>query len=130
GRRLGLVFSTCSGPMLLIERHYERIIRGDIRISEDELFAKKYYAGAWVLARALGIQGLATTVVTACTAGTGAIALAADLIRCGMLDAALAGGADAFSTSTLAGFDGLKATSEGKCAPFSKPFGLNLGEAA
>jgi len=130
GRRLGLVFSTCSGPMLLIERHYERIIRGDVRISEDELFAKKYYAGAGVLARALGIEGLATTVVTACTAGTGAIALAADLIGCGLLEAALAGGADAFSTSTLAGFDGLKATSEGKCAPFSKPFGLNLGEAA
>jgi 3-oxoacyl-[acyl-carrier-protein] synthase II len=130
GRRLGLVFSTCSGPMLLIERHYERIIRGDLRISEDELFAKKYYAGARVLAQALGIRGLVTTVVTACTAGTGAIALAADLIRCGMLDAALAGGSDAFSTSTLAGFDGLKATSEGKCAPFSKPFGLNLGEAA
>ena len=130
GRRLGLVFSTCSGPMLLIERHYERIIQSDVRISEDELFAKKYYAGALVLARALGIQGLATTVVTACTASTGAIALAADLIRCGMLDAALAGGSDAFTTSTLAGFDGLKATSEGKCAPFSKPFGLNLGEAA
>jgi 3-oxoacyl-(acyl-carrier-protein) synthase len=73
GRRLGLVFSTCSGPMLLIEQHYERIIRGDLRISQDELFAKKHYAGAWVLARALGIQGLATTVVTACTAGTGAI---------------------------------------------------------
>jgi 3-oxoacyl-(acyl-carrier-protein) synthase len=42
----------------------------------------------------------------------------------------LAGGADAFATSTLAGFDGLKATSEDKCAPFSKPLGLNLGEGA
>ena len=26
GRRMGLIFSTCSGPMLLIEAHYERII--------------------------------------------------------------------------------------------------------
>ena len=130
GRRLGLIFSTCSGPMLLIEQHYERIIRGEPGISEAELFAKKYYAGAQVLARSLGIQGITTTVVTACTAGTGAIALAADLIRCGMLDAALAGGSDSFSMSTLAGFDGLKATSEGRCAPFSKPLGLNLGEAA
>ena len=47
-----------------------------------------------------------------------------------MLDAALAGGADSFSASTLAGFDSLKATTDGKCAPFSKPPGLNLGEAA
>ena len=68
--------------------------------------------------------------MTACSASTAAIALAADFIRCGMLDAALAGGADSFSVSTLAGFDGLKATSEGRCAPFSKPSGLNLGEAA
>jgi 3-oxoacyl-[acyl-carrier-protein] synthase II len=130
GRRLGLVFATCSGPMLLIEAHYERVIRGDPRLAEEELQAKRYYTGARVLARELGVQGLSTTVVTACSASTAAMALAADLIRCGMLDAALAGGADAFSTSTLAGFEGLKATSEGKCAPFSKPFGLNLGEAA
>jgi 3-oxoacyl-[acyl-carrier-protein] synthase II len=130
GRRMGLIFATCSGPMLRIEEHYERIIRGDPRITKQELFAKKYYAGAWLLARVLGIQGFAATVVTACTASTGAIGLATDLIRCGLLDAALAGGSDAFSTSTLAGFDGLKATTDGKCAPFSKPFGLNLGEAA
>jgi 3-oxoacyl-[acyl-carrier-protein] synthase II len=130
GRRLGLIFATCSGPMLLIEAHYERIIRGDLRLTEEEWLARQYHTGARVLARELGVQGLSTTVVTACSASTAAMALAADLIRCGMLDAALAGGSDAFSTSTLAGFEGLKATSEGKCAPFSKPFGLNLGEAA
>lgn len=130
GRRMGLVFATCSGPMLRIEEHYERILHGDGRITAAELWAKQYYAGAHVLAEALHIGGLVQTVVTACTAGTAAIALAADLVRCGVLDAALAGGADAFSPSTLAGFDGLKATAEGRCAPFSKPFGLNLGEGA
>ena len=130
GRRLGLIFSTCSGPMLLIEHHYERILRGQPQLTAQELYARRYYSGAQVLAQALGISGLCTTVVTACSASTAAIALAADLIRCGRLDAALAGGADAFCASTLAGFDGLKATSEGRCAPFSKPPGLNLGEAA
>jgi 3-oxoacyl-[acyl-carrier-protein] synthase II len=129
-RRLGLIFATCSGPMLLIEAHYERIIRGDLRLTEEELLARQYHTGARVLARELGVQGISTTVVTACSASTAAMALATDLIRCGMLDAALAGGSDAFSTSTLAGFEGLKATCEGRCAPFSKPFGLNLGEAA
>ena len=130
GRRMGLIFSTCSGPMLLIEAHYERIIRGQPQLTAEELFAKRYYSGAQILAQTLGIGGICTTVVTACSASTAAIALAANLIRCGMLDCALAGGADSFSISTLAGFDGLKATSEGKCAPFSKPPGLNLGEAA
>ena len=130
GRRMGLIFSTCSGPMLLIEAHYERIIRGQPQLTAEELFAKRYYSGAQILAQTLGIGGICTTVVTACSASTAAIALAADLIHCGMLDFALAGGADSFSVSTLAGFDGLKATSDGKCAPFSKPPGLNLGEAA
>jgi len=130
GRRMGLIFATCSGPMLLIEQHYERIISGNGRLSAEQLFAKRYYCGAKILAHALGVQGLSTTVVTACSASTAAMALAADLVGCGMLDAALAGGADAFATSTLAGFEGLKATCEDKCAPFSKPFGLNLGEAA
>lgn len=129
GRRMGLIFATCSGPMLLIEAHYERIIRGDLALTAEELFAKRYYSGAQVLSQTLGIGGLCTTIVTACSASTAAIALAADFIRCGMLDCALAGGADSFSISTLAGFDGLKATSDGKCAPFSKPPGLNLGEA-
>lgn len=130
GPRLGLIFSTCSGPMLLIEAHYERLILGQLQITAEQLFAKRYYSGAQILARTLGIGGLCTTIVTACSASTAAIALGADLIRCGMLDAALAGGADAFSVSTLAGFDGLKATSNGRCAPFSRPPGLNLGEAA
>jgi len=130
GRRMGLIFATCSGPMLLIERHYERLMAGDSQLSGEELFAKRYHCGAKVLAHALRVEGFSTTVVTACSASTAAMALAADLIGCGMLDAALAGGADAFALSTLAGFEGLKATCEGKCAPFSKPFGLNLGEGA
>jgi 3-oxoacyl-[acyl-carrier-protein] synthase II len=75
-----------------------------------------------------GIEGISTTVTTACSASAAAIGLASDLIACGMLDAALAGGSDTFSPTTLAGFDGLKATCETYCAPFSKPFGLNLGE--
>lgn len=130
GRRLGFIFSTCSGPMLLIEAHYERILAGRPGLTAEELYAKRYYAGAQVLSQRLGIGGPCTTVVTACTASTAAIGLAVDLIRCGAIDGALAGGADSFSWSTLAGFDGLKATSESRCAPFSKPYGLNLGEAA
>lgn len=130
GPRMGLIFATCSGPMLLIEQHYDRIIRGDGWLSAEQLFAKRYYCGAKILAHALKVHGYSTTVVTACSASTAAIALAGDLIRCGMLDAALAGGSDAFATSTLSGFEALKAACEGMCAPFSKPFGLNLGEGA
>ena len=130
GRRMGLVFGTCSGPMLLIERGYERRARGEPPGPPEEEFAREYYAGAKVLAHALGIRGISTTVVTACSASTTAIALGTDLIRLGLLDVVLAGGADAFAPGTVAGFDALKATAAGKCAPFSKPTGLTLGEGA
>jgi len=129
-RRMGLVFATCSGPMQSIERHYGRILSGDLSLSKEELFSLRYYCGAKSLAHVFGIAGPSATVVTACSASTAAIGFAADLIRLGIIDAALAGGSDTFSETTLAGFDGLKATCEGTCAPFSKPVGLNLGEGA
>ncbi len=128
--RMGVIVGTCSGPMLSIERHYERIIKNNPAISQEEIFAKTYESAAKVLAYACGISGISATVVTACSASLGAIGLATDLIRLGAVDAMLVGGCDTFSPTTLAGFDGLKATCETPCAPFSKPFGLSLGEAA
>jgi len=130
GPRMGLVLATCSGPMVSIEQHFARILGGAPGISAEGLFAKKYYSAAKVLAHVFGIGGIATTVVTACSASTAALGLAADLIRLGIVDAALVGGVDTFSRTTLTGFDGLRATTDGRCAPFSKPSGLNLGEGA
>jgi 3-oxoacyl-[acyl-carrier-protein] synthase II len=129
-QRMGLVFATCSGPMQTIERHYAAILSGDLSLTKEELFANRYYSGAKALAYLFGIGGPSATVVTACSASTAAIGFAADLIRLGVCDVVLAGGSDTFSETTLAGFDGLKATCEGTCAPFSRPVGLNLGEGA
>ncbi|HUT79454.1 MAG TPA: beta-ketoacyl-[acyl-carrier-protein] synthase family protein, partial [Polyangia bacterium] len=130
GDRGGVVLGTCSGGMLSIERHYEALARGEDPIDADLLFSKRYYTAVKVLAWAAGASGPALTVVTACAAGAGAIAEGTDLIRSGLADVVLAGGSDAFAPSTLVGFDALKATCEGICAPFSTPVGLNLGEGA
>ena len=130
GDRGGIVLGTCSGGMQSIEQHYKALAQGKNPINKDLLFSKKYYTTAKVLAWAAGARGPVTTVVTACAAGTGAIVQAADFIRSGMADIVLAGGADTFALSTLVGFDALKATCEGTCAPFSNPVGLNLGEGA
>jgi 3-oxoacyl-[acyl-carrier-protein] synthase II len=128
GPLCGLIFATCSGPMQSIERHYERLLSGDPGLSADELFTNRYYSGAIILSRHFAIQGLVTTVVTACSASTTAVGVAADCIGRGLLTAAVAGGSDSFSATTLAGFDGLKATNDSLCAPFSRPIGLTLGE--
>lgn len=132
GARAGLFVGTCSGPMQTIERTYELRSRGGggVRLDAAALGELHYHSIANTLACFLGVGGPVATITTACSAFSAALATAADLIRIGLLDVALVGGADALSLTTLAGFVGLKAVSAEACAPFSLPTGLNLGEGA
>lgn len=128
GDALGLIFATCSGPMLTLEKYHELRIKGVPYAQLPEAFERKYYAAARILCSYFKISGLSTTVTTACSSSTAAIGIAADFIRNGVLTAALVGGSDTFSPTTFAGFEGLKAICSSQCAPFSKPIGMNLGE--
>jgi 3-oxoacyl-[acyl-carrier-protein] synthase II len=128
GDRAALVLGTCSGGMLSIEKHLEGQTRGEEILDASLSFSKKYYTPAKALAWSAGISGPVFTIVTACAAGAGAISQATDILRSGLSDIAIAGGADTFAQSTLIGFDALKATCAGACTPFSKNVGLNLGE--
>lgn len=83
------------------------------------------------LARALGIQGPAYTISTACSSGAKALAAAARLLNAGIVDAALAGGVDALSGFTIAGFSALESVSAERCNPLSaQRKGINIGEGA
>jgi 3-oxoacyl-[acyl-carrier-protein] synthase II len=130
GPTAGIVLGTCSGGMLTVERQCDMRLKTGAKVDGLSYFSSRYYSAAKILARATGASGPSCTVVTACAAGSSAIAHAADLIRGGMCDVCLAGGADSFALSTLIGFDALKATCEGLCSPFSDIIGLNLGEGA
>ncbi len=130
-RRFGLIFATCSGGMLSIEKHYTQIFGKQPSggsLTRELSDAKRYYQSAYLLSREFGITGFVTTVVTACSASTNAVGMARDLIQSGKMDHILVIGSDSFAPSTFAGFDLLKATSDHPCAPFSLPIGLNLGE--
>ncbi len=130
GVRMGAVAGTCSGPTTLLEQHYQAALNGTPDHSPEQAFRLDYGSAVRVLARVFGIRGFTGTVTTACSAGLTAIGMGAGLIRAGLCDVVLAGGADAYNLSTQIGFDGLKAPSDGPCAPFSKPIGLCLGEGA
>jgi 3-oxoacyl-[acyl-carrier-protein] synthase I len=87
--------------------------------------------GAAFTARALGLQGPAYTVSTACSSGAKALASAARLLRAGIADAVVAGGVDALSAFTIAGFGALESVSAPRCNPLSlHRSGINLGEGA
>lgn len=130
GRRAGVVVGTCSGPTTLIEEFYQSVLDGKTGLSAAQAFRTDYGSAARVLSQVFNLHGFSGTVTTACSAGLTAIGTGADLIRSGLCEVVLAGGADAYNISTQIGFDGLKAPSDGPSAPFSRPVGLCLGEGA
>lgn len=83
------------------------------------------------LAAESGARGPAWTVSTACSSSAKALASAARLLRAGIADAVIAGGADSLCAFTIAGFSALEAVSAQRCNPFSqRRNGINIGEGA
>jgi 3-oxoacyl-[acyl-carrier-protein] synthase-1 len=82
-------------------------------------------------ARSLDLAGPAYTVATACSSSAKVFASARRLIRAGLVDAAVVGGADTLCRMTLNGFASLEALSKGRCNPFSAHRdGITIGEGA
>ena len=128
GARMAVMMGTCSGPTTALEQHYLAMLDGVCDQSPEQAFRLSYDSAVRLLASVFCIGGPSGTITTACSAGSTAVGMCMDLLRGGLCDAALVGGADAFHISTQIGFDGLKAPSDGACAPFSNPVGLCLGE--
>ena len=83
------------------------------------------------IAEKYGLQGPVCTFSTACSSSAGALIKAAELIKSGICDAAIAGGIDIASDTTLDGFASLEAISEKITNPFSKNrSGITLGDGA
>ena len=83
------------------------------------------------IAEKYSLLGPVCTFSTACSSSAGAIIKAAELIKSGICDAAVAGGIDIASDTTLDGFNSLEAISEKITNPFSKNrTGITLGDGA
>lgn len=83
------------------------------------------------LARTLGVSVPGYVISTACTSGTVAIGLAADLVRAGRFRRALVLGADGLCQTTVQGFRSLGAYTQTRCRPFDEARdGMAIGEAA
>lgn len=82
-------------------------------------------------ARALGLTGPAYTITTACSSSAKVFASARRLMRAGLADAVVVGGADTLCRMTLGGFAALEALSASRCNPFSvNRDGITIGEGA
>lgn len=83
------------------------------------------------VALALDVAGPMVTISTACSSSAKVFLTAQRWIDCGLVDAAVVGGADSLCLSTLCGFDSLQLLSSDICRPFDAARnGLSIGEAA
>jgi 3-oxoacyl-[acyl-carrier-protein] synthase II len=84
-----------------------------------------------IVASHFGFEGVRSCLMAACSSSTIAIGQAVDAIRRGRIDAALAGGTDALSRLTFAGFNALRLMDPQPCRPFDAGRqGMNIGEGA
>ncbi len=127
--RTGLISATSVGAMDMTEKYF--------KLYDNDPSTLKYVssdAGGDVsntIASHINLQGVVSTVSTACSSSASAIMLGARLIKSGRLDRVIVGGVDALTKFTINGFKTLLILSD----EYSKPFdqhrnGLNLGEAA
>ncbi|NIF55007.1 beta-ketoacyl-[acyl-carrier-protein] synthase family protein [Burkholderia sp. Ax-1724] len=82
-------------------------------------------------AAALGVQGPAFTISTACTSSAKAFASARRLLQLQLCDAVVVGGVDSLCELTVQGFASLESTSGARTNPMSRNrCGINVGEGA
>ena len=129
--RWAVVMGTSIGGVATGERWLASRLSGKAEVAPAELLWVSPHAPTEAMAAAFGLHGPVVSICTACASSTNAIGYAADLIRSGRADAALAGGTDAISATVFAGFNSLEALSPRAAAPFSlNREGLSLGEGA
>ena len=83
------------------------------------------------IAEAWGFRGPRATITTACSSSSTSLGYASDLIRAGLADVVVTGGADTFARLTHGGFNSLRASDSEPCRPFDRNRkGLTIGEAS
>lgn len=128
---IGFFSANTVGGMDLTETFYETF-RHDKQAGDIRSFVH-HECGAItnLVARHFSLRGFTTTISTACSSSANSIMMAAQMIKSGMIDIAVAGGADALCRFTLNGFNTLMILDKQPCQPFDQNRrGLNLGEGA
>jgi 3-oxoacyl-[acyl-carrier-protein] synthase II len=130
---LRVVLGTTSGGMELGEAYLRQALSTPTtnRRQPSRVIHYNAHQPALNLCDAFGFNGSITVIANACASGSNAIGHAFELVRNGVCDSVIAGGYDALSLLTFAGFDSLQALSVAGCRPFdAHRDGLTLGEGA
>jgi 3-oxoacyl-[acyl-carrier-protein] synthase-1 len=129
--RIGVVLGTSTSGVADMEAAIVHLERQGALPAGFNYDAVEMGATARILALGLGLTGPAYTVSTACTSSGRALASARNLLRLGLCDAVITGGADGLCRLTLNGFAALGASTASLTNPMSAHrSGINIGEGA
>ena len=130
--RVGVLLGAGTADLIRNEEYFFTVLdRGIGRARPSRAWNHFSSTSGDVIAGRFGFEGLRACVVAACSSSTIAIGQAADAIRLGRLDAAIAGGTDALSRLTYSGFNALRLMDPEPCRPFDRSrSGMNIGEGA
>lgn len=124
--RVGIVFGLGMSGMQSLEAWYKDFFIEKTGMTIDAFIASFPNTPSAIIAMEYGIRGLNYTINTACSSSGAAIGLAFLLIKMGMIDVCLTGGADApLTQATLKNFESLKvlnSKSNDQPEKASKPF--------
>ncbi|GHO89521.1 beta-ketoacyl-[acyl-carrier-protein] synthase family protein [Dictyobacter formicarum] len=118
--RIGICMGTTMGNQSIVEEENNRHIYAGPDLSAEHV---SYYVETCItaaIAQELAVEGPCHVVPTACAAGNYAIGWGADMIRDGLVDVAIVGGADALSRGGFAVFHRLGAIADDVCQPFDR----------
>jgi 3-oxoacyl-[acyl-carrier-protein] synthase II len=111
--------------------YFRRLLRGRRRTAPSQVLQQPTSGPSDAVAHVFGLGGGVISNATACASAGAAIGMAADYLRSGHADVALAGGSDALCRMTYSGFNVLQAVDAEPCAPFdAERKGITLGEGA
>jgi 3-oxoacyl-(acyl-carrier-protein) synthase len=131
-KRAGILSATTTGGIRELEKYYYEL-QDSTAHGRFETFTDTGNPGEHTerIAELFGIKGYISTVSTACSSSANTIMMGAELIKNGVLEIGICGGAEALSKFTLNGFNTLLILDKEQCRPFDQTrSGLNLGEGA
>ena len=128
-KRIGLISGTTVGGMEKSESFYLDFLENNTK--NEYIGIHDCGACTEGIARYFNNFHVVTTISTACSSAANAIILGSNMLKTGMLDAVVVGGAECLTKFHLNGFNTLMILDKAHCRPFDATrSGINLGEGA
>ncbi len=128
--RVGVILGGGTSGLLDSEEFYQRHLQGK-KARPSRVLNHLPDAITDRVAQRWGLQGIKSTITTACSSSANAMGYAFDAIVSGLADVVVTGGSDVLARLTYGGFNSLRSVDPDPCRPFDRARrGLSIGEAA